>query len=180
MTSKQDEIAFSKMLNNFEAAIETDLNHRNSEAAKKWEFDFSMEQPMISKNLSWQSVSNNDEATTPEPTRPRVQLKPRMSIGALTANKPDSRFSNMIPAQQHISDQNSIFGISHNTESTAADSMFSGSLVGINSTGLGSNVELSAIGGGFRTSIVKNMNRRATLPVRASHEDARESDLSTP
>ena len=43
MPSKQDEIAFTKMLNNFEAAIENDLNHRSSEVAKKWEFDFSME-----------------------------------------------------------------------------------------------------------------------------------------
>jgi len=55
---KQDEIAFAKQLNDFEAAIAKDLNQRSSEVAKKWEFDFSMELPTLSKNLSWDQVSN--------------------------------------------------------------------------------------------------------------------------
>ena len=41
-----DEVGFTKQLNTFEAAIQNDLNHRNSEVAKKWEFDFGMEQPL--------------------------------------------------------------------------------------------------------------------------------------
>ena len=38
----KDDIAFEKQLNSFEAAMQNDLNHRNTEVAKKWEFDFGM------------------------------------------------------------------------------------------------------------------------------------------
>jgi len=39
-TAKFDEIAFAKQLNCFEAAMETDLNQRNSDVGKKWDFNF--------------------------------------------------------------------------------------------------------------------------------------------
>ena len=45
---KQDEIAFAKQLNDFEASMQKDLNQRSSEIAKKWEFDFSLEKPLES------------------------------------------------------------------------------------------------------------------------------------
>lgn len=45
MSQKQDAIAFEKQLASFEASMEEDLKSRSSEVAKKWEFDFSMEQP---------------------------------------------------------------------------------------------------------------------------------------
>ena len=42
MMQGKDDIAFEKQLNSFEAAMQNDLNHRNTEVAKKWEFDFGM------------------------------------------------------------------------------------------------------------------------------------------
>jgi len=51
---KNDEIAFAKQLNEFEASIDKDLKTRSSEVAKKWEFDFSLETPALCKNLSWE------------------------------------------------------------------------------------------------------------------------------
>ena len=132
--------------------------------------------------MSWQSVSNKDEAQTPNiaSARPKLQLKPRMSIGHLPAsNKLDARVSSLIGGGQQISDNNSIFGITQATESTQADSMFSGSAVLLNSTGMGSAVEFGAIGADFRTSITKNIQRRGTVPTRPSREEARESELSS-
>ena len=79
MMIKQDEIAFAKQINDFEAAVVKDLNHRSSEVAKKWEFDFSVELPTFSKKLSWDQVSNDSMQLT----RPKLQLKPKMSISAV-------------------------------------------------------------------------------------------------
>ena len=45
-----DEVGFTKQLNTFEAAMQNDLNHRNSEVAKKWEFDFDVELPLESQS----------------------------------------------------------------------------------------------------------------------------------
>lgn len=57
---KQDEIAFAKQLNDFDISMQNDLNHRSSEVAKKWQFDFSMEQPLqkpaLNNMMSWEPL----------------------------------------------------------------------------------------------------------------------------
>ena len=63
------------------------------------------------------------------------------------------------------------------TDSTAAESMFSSSLVGLNCSGKGSIVDFgAACFKNYRTSIVKNAKRRLTVPVR---EQSRESQASS-
>ena len=44
-TSK-DDIVFQKQLNEFEAAMQDDLNQRCEDAGQKWDFDFTTEKPM--------------------------------------------------------------------------------------------------------------------------------------
>ena len=48
--------------------MQNDLNQRSSEVAKKWEFDFSNEQPQMGKNMSWEPIK------TTQQTRPRMQI----------------------------------------------------------------------------------------------------------
>ena len=140
MYQKHDEVAFSKQLNVFEEAMETDLTNRTSEVAKRWEFDFSMEQPAeeSGKTMSWEPVTK----TPARLSLPAVTLKPRpqkqkMSIASFTPG--DKMFK---PAAE---ESNCLFGITSQTDSTAADSMFSGSLVG--SFGKGSIVDRGFNGG---------------------------------
>ena len=40
MMNSKDDIAFEKQLNAFETSMQSDLESRNSELSKKWEFDF--------------------------------------------------------------------------------------------------------------------------------------------
>ena len=88
MMHKQDEIAFQKQLNDFEAAMQSDLDKRSSEVGKKWEFDFSLEQPILASNASadntdtsmnkmmmmkWEPVKTEDVPQAQLPaTRPRL------------------------------------------------------------------------------------------------------------
>lgn len=122
--------------------------------------------------MSWEPVS----AGIPQQTRPKLQLqaKPKMSLPMMTATK-ENLFGTSLPARS----DSTAFGAMSATDSTAASSMFSGSLVGLNcSGGKASIVDLSNwSGSGFRTSIVKkNLDRRATVPVR---EQSRESEISS-
>ena len=63
MTSlKQDESGFQKQLQIFEASMEDDLKKRSSDVAKKWEFDFTAEQPakdatLENCSMQWEPVS---------------------------------------------------------------------------------------------------------------------------
>ena len=71
--------------------MQNDLNQRSSEVAKKWEFDFSNEQPQMGKNMSWEPIK------TTQQTRPRMQIpqKPKMDIKPLLAfNKNDGNSGN--------------------------------------------------------------------------------------
>ena len=76
---KQDEIAFAKQLNDFEASMQKDLNQRSSEIAKKWEFDFSLEKPLESatndaasmKKMQWEPV-HTEVVESIQATRPRL------------------------------------------------------------------------------------------------------------
>ena len=56
MYSTKEEIAFAKQLDQFESAMEEDLNQRAEEVSQKWDFDFAKEQPSLSKNLSWEPI----------------------------------------------------------------------------------------------------------------------------
>ena len=78
---KQDEIAFQKQLNDFEAAMQSDLNKRSSEIGKKWEFDLSLEQPLESaantetsmNKMTWEPVKTLDVPQAQlQATRPRL------------------------------------------------------------------------------------------------------------
>ena len=84
---KQDEIAFQKQLNDFEAAMQSDLDKRSSEVGKKWEFDFSLEQPILASAASadntdtsmnkmmmkWEPVKTEDVPQAQlQATRPRL------------------------------------------------------------------------------------------------------------
>jgi len=157
--------------------MENDLKARSSEVAKKWEFDFSMEQPLdqpvFEKFMSWEPVS----AGIPEQTRPKLQLqaKPRMCI-PMKSMATENLFGTSLQPRS----DSTAFGATSATDSTVASSMFGGSLVGLNcSGGKASLVDFgSCLSVGFRTSIVrKNLaGRRATVPVR---ETSHESEISS-
>ena len=96
---KQDEIAFQKQLNDFEAAMQSDLDQRSNEIGKKWEFDFSLEQPLTSANsdtsmnkmmgmMTWEPVKTEDVPQAQlQATRPRLQIqKPKMNISSMLNN----------------------------------------------------------------------------------------------
>ena len=51
MTKQFDEGAFNKQLSIFQDAMVTDLNKRNSDVGKKWEFDFEMGEPFEQSKL---------------------------------------------------------------------------------------------------------------------------------
>lgn len=152
--------------------MQNDLNHRSSEVAKKWQFDFSIEHPLqkpaLNNGMSWEPI----EQTVAQTTRPRVQLKPRMNIANLV-NK-DCGFTQLF--QGNTDNRSSVlFGSSVNTDSTVADSMLSGSIVG--SVGKGSIVDFNMSNIGRRTSIAVNMQRRQTVqPTIARQSDSSLND----
>ncbi len=99
-------------------------------------------------------------------TRPKLQLKPKMSLGAI--NMKDNSFN----ATMTQNNEQNIFGMASQTDSTAADSIFSSSLIGGFSFGKASLVDLV----GHRTSIASKRQRRGTeLLIR---EEVRESEGS--
>ena len=147
----KNEIAFAKQLNHFEAAMSNDLNQRSSDVAKKWEFDFSMDQPQMGKSMSWEPV----KMTATMRTRAQIpNAKPKMNIAHLINNKNNSDGS----AQVFFSSaapRTSIFGSSVNTDSTVGDSIFNGSNVNdsIGKSSIGDFSIKMSTGGWQRTSI---------------------------
>ena len=59
---KFDEVAFSKQLNSFEAAMQSDLDKRTSDTSSKWSFNFSEGKPISEPNsgapsMEWEPIS---------------------------------------------------------------------------------------------------------------------------
>ena len=168
MMNSKDEIAFAKQLNDFEASMQSDLQSRTSELSKRWEFDFESEAPTLSKKMSWEPV----ESAPVKPTRPRLQIvKPKMSIGNLTDK--DNSLTQAFSAG--LANRSSLFGPSEHSESTAADSMFSGGSI-VGSLGKNSFVDFS-MSMGRRTSIAQNLQLRRRTEV--AQESALRSDESS-
>jgi hypothetical protein len=63
--AKFDEVAFTKQLNNFEAAMQNDLNSQVSDTSSRWNFNFSHGKPA--------EESKELQAMTWEPISPAVQ-----------------------------------------------------------------------------------------------------------
>lgn len=165
-TAKFDEIAFAKQLNCFEAAMETDLNQRNSDVGKKWEFNFETEQPALQKTFSWDEVRAVDEETRPTLQLTRsVQSKPKLSLGNFSEKSSLFKSDN--------ANRSSLFGCqSQITDSTVAESMLdhSGSSYVASSIGKGSILDFNF---GRRTSLAMN------LQMRRKTEQAKESRISS-
>lgn len=58
---KFDEVAFTKQLNTFEAAMQSDLNKRTDEVGAKWDFNFAEGKPSEAKSgalsMNWEPIS---------------------------------------------------------------------------------------------------------------------------
>ena len=78
--------------------MQNDLNQRSSDIGKKWDFDFSKEQPLNSttdnstdvkmNKMSWEPVKTEDVSPSLfQATRPRLQItKPKMNISFMLNN----------------------------------------------------------------------------------------------
>ena len=95
----QSEIEFTEQLNDFEAAMEDDLNQRCHDFSAKWEFDLDKRLPLDSdmptfqKAMSWEPVNDEHQkklstgsleelSSTARPAR-QIMLKPKMNISNL-------------------------------------------------------------------------------------------------
>lgn len=155
---KSDENPFKVQLSDFEKHLSEDLEARNAETSQKWGFNFQkakpLELPTLHKKLAWEPV----EVQSAElPYRPAD--KPKMSINL--KNKESYRVS--IFGQSFGGANQSDYAQSELTEQTAADSLFSNSLMG--SFGKGSIVDFNMSGCFCRTSIVQKHRRRTEVEV---------------
>ena len=180
--------------------MQNDLNQCSSDIGKKWDFDFSKEQPLNSttdnstdvkmNKMSWEPVKTEDVSPSLlQATRPRLQItKPKMNISFMLNNntKPSTPGLSQVYGQGFGLDNNRssiLFGQSNSSESTVGDSMFSASqfssvggtssiCCGLNQSGLANR----------RTSISQNLlqiqqTRRNTEMQRQQPEEARESQV---
>ena len=161
---KFDEVDFQKQMNAFGQAMETDLNKREQESSKRWGFNFAQGQPTqidSDQKMSWEPVS----AVQPQ-TRPRLQIsrptmnKPKMSLGNLSGFKGND---NPFAMGFSLGNRDSFAMSDNRTESTAAESMFSTSVVSV-----GKNVSIVDIG--LRTSFANSTHqRRQTEKFKPQH-----------
>ena len=177
--------------------MQNDLNQRSSDIGKKWDFDFSKEQPFDSatdnstdvkmNKMSWEPVKTEDVSPSLlQSTRPRLQItKPKMNISFMLNNntKASTPGLGQVYGQGFGLENNRssiLFGQSNSSESTVGDSMFSASA--FSSVGGTSSIcGLNQSGLVRRTSISQNIQvqqtRRNTELQRQQPEESRESEV---
>lgn len=141
--------------------METDLKNQQSESSKRWEFNFGEVKPAeatANQAMVWEPISTNVKPQTRpvlQISRPLV-IKPKMSLGSMIGSKGND---NPFLSDHIVANRDSLAFSENNTDSTAAESMFS-----MCSSSVGKNG--SIVDFGRRTSFVSGLMRRRSEQVK--------------